>query len=163
MSQWWTGRAKYAMRHEEEAWAQPLVLAVRCRLDGAEHPLWCLLDTGAEFSVFGGEIARGLLERTGSDGNPATINTRHGKIEGTLERVEVSLVAEDGEGWISTSTQRCCLHRIGQGLQSSVQGCCSSTSASSFIPTRKATSTGGRSPTPTPTTARTGSQRFLAG
>jgi len=96
MTQWWTGRAKYAIRHEEPAWSTRLTTAVRCRFDDAAQHHWCLLDTGAEFSVFGGAIALALLERTGTGGESTSIHTRHGNVKGTLERLKVSLVAEEG-------------------------------------------------------------------
>jgi len=54
------------------------------------------IDTAAAYSMLEVEIAE-MLKILDGAGQPASISTRHGTIRGRLERIPVSLVAEEGE------------------------------------------------------------------
>ena len=57
-----------------------------------------LLDTGAAWSILGGDIAEVLSEQVGPAVEPITLDTRRGKMTGHLHRMMVSLLAEPGKG-----------------------------------------------------------------
>ena len=57
---WSTGAARY--KEGLETLEGQLVVAVRCRLDGVRNNVEALLDSGAEWSVFGGVLAESLIE-----------------------------------------------------------------------------------------------------
>jgi hypothetical protein len=69
---------------------------VQVRFEAIEMPLWAQLDTGADFSMLDAQVAEvlGLLD---GDGEPTTISTRLGLCAGRLERVPLSLMADQGE------------------------------------------------------------------
>jgi hypothetical protein len=93
----WTGRARYAMGREEPVWPAPLTTAVRCRFEGVDQETsWALFDTGAQWSMIGGDEARRLHGLVGAGGTPMTMATRLGRFDGTLERLRVAFVAEIG-------------------------------------------------------------------
>lgn len=73
-----------------------LIVAVRCRIDGANDNFAALLDTGAEWSVLGGALAESLL-RQEDLGLFVAMHTRLGRIEGRLQRLLVTLLANDGQ------------------------------------------------------------------
>jgi hypothetical protein len=55
------------------------------------------LDTGAEWSVVGGEISE-ILE-CGSPIASVIMSTRHGRLSGHLHRINISLLADPGCGF----------------------------------------------------------------
>lgn len=92
---WCTGWAGYLVGGR--ASGHPLVVGARCRLDGVAVTTNALLDTGAEWSVIGGDMAQ-LVEPYGSDTSIAiTYSTRLGLLEGHLYRLGVELVADQGQ------------------------------------------------------------------
>lgn len=93
-SPWSTGAALYRIGKKIHDGA--LVVAVDCRVD-AQGEVTALLDTGAEWSVFGGNLATSLLgsSRLLRD-RPMIMHTRLGAIEGWLRRLPVTLLANDG-------------------------------------------------------------------
>ncbi|HXV61541.1 MAG TPA: hypothetical protein VEK15_12665 [Vicinamibacteria bacterium] len=68
----------------------------RIRPGNLVTPILAQLETGAAWSVLNAEIARriGVLD---SQGESLTLSTRTGKIDGTLVKAPISLVADVGE------------------------------------------------------------------
>ncbi len=92
---WSGGAAQYLV--EREINEQLLVVAARCRLGQLEVEELALLDTAAQWSVIGGEVAELVLADAHDLGVASiTMSTRLGRIEGRLHRLPVTLVAEDG-------------------------------------------------------------------
>ena len=92
---WSIGAARY-----EEGLETPggqLVVAVRCRFDGVRNNVDALLDSGAEWSVFGGELAASLRDQATPMGIFSSMHTRLGRIQGQFHRLSVTLLADDGE------------------------------------------------------------------
>jgi hypothetical protein len=85
-----TCAAQFAISEEAH---EPLV-GVRCRLVDLGLETQALLDTGAEWSVVGGDMAD-ALSLTG--GAPMTMSTRFGKISGELHKIRFELLAEKGD------------------------------------------------------------------
>jgi hypothetical protein len=57
-----------------------------------------LLDTGAMWSVIDGDTADLLKDDLEDLESPVRLNTRHGSHTGTLQRLEVELLADPGAG-----------------------------------------------------------------
>lgn len=83
---------------------QPLVLAVRCRVDGVAGQMDALLDTGAQWSIFGGDIADLLFGRADDEEREITLTSRLGPVRGRLHRVTVSLIADEGSDLVVSSS-----------------------------------------------------------
>ncbi|MBX3273061.1 MAG: hypothetical protein KF729_22550 [Sandaracinaceae bacterium] len=92
--QWATGSARYGI--EQKQGLHTIVTAVECRLAGIEPRHFALLDTGSSWSVIGGDLAEQLTGGEGLGGS--SMHTRHGRIQGTLERIRVTLLAHPGHG-----------------------------------------------------------------
>jgi hypothetical protein len=93
-SAWSTGAARY--REGIEVPQGKLVVAVRCRFDGDHRAINALLDTGAEWSVFGGKIATRARRHALALGMSISMQTRRGRIHGEFHRTLVTLLADDG-------------------------------------------------------------------
>jgi hypothetical protein len=91
---WSVGAARYRVGHQTNE--GPLVVAVRCRIDELGDEVDALLDTGAKWSVLGGAVAQRFLDETQALGEPTTMSTRLGRIRGHLQRMSITLLAEDG-------------------------------------------------------------------
>ncbi|QTA86202.1 Uncharacterized protein dnm_022230 [Desulfonema magnum] len=65
-------------------------------MEGAED--YALLDTGASWSVIGGDIAAIIEEEIGEPIQSFPISTRLGKISDSLHRIDISLLAEQNSG-----------------------------------------------------------------
>ena len=74
-----------------------LLLAVAARLPGRSEDDLFLLDTGAAWSLVGGDIADAIGAVAGNSGQRVTMDTRLGTVHGTLERVTLTLPADAGE------------------------------------------------------------------
>lgn len=74
-----------------------VVVGVRCRFGnlGSDHV--ALLDTGAHWSVIGGEMAELLEDEAGEPIEIAAMSTRLGLIRGRLHRLVVTLSADEGD------------------------------------------------------------------
>jgi hypothetical protein len=72
-----------------------LIVAARCRLGTLETV--ALLDTGAEWSIFGGELAEDLEQAAEDEGRDVVMHTRLGRVGSRLYRLGVVLLADDGE------------------------------------------------------------------
>lgn len=89
-TEWATGSARYGL--ERKVALHTLVTAVECRLEGLDTRYLTLLDTGAHWSIIGGELARAIVARTGTAGLPMSLSTRLDSMLGTIERVRVTLL-----------------------------------------------------------------------
>ncbi len=91
---WAVGAAQFSPSHPHEA--GKLVVAVRCRLGSLSVEEYALLDTGAQWSVVGSDLAKALEGDFAEGGQPIRMSTRHGILEGVLRRLPVTLVADEG-------------------------------------------------------------------
>ncbi len=69
---------------------------VRIQAQSLDGVIFAQLDTGAAWSMLDAEIAD-ALSLLGGDGEPVTMSTLHGKINGRLERTSLAIVADEGE------------------------------------------------------------------
>lgn len=93
-SEWSGGAAQYFLEHEVNG--SVLVVAVRCKLGTLTVDELALLDTGAQWSVVGGELAELVAGDTGETGERVRISTRLGQFTGHLHRLSITLVADEG-------------------------------------------------------------------
>jgi hypothetical protein len=93
---WSRGCASFFMSYQIGFWNLPV--AVKCRVGSLEATDLALLDTGAEWSVIGGEVAEILKDEIGLPTESFSISTRLGKISGSLHRIPISLLAEQNSG-----------------------------------------------------------------
>lgn len=108
---WATGYARFEPLYKHEAYQ--LTVAVRCRIGNIPGELFALLDTGAQWSIIGGEVAEALQgdepetgahpsfpsgrrKRRQAIADEINISTRLGEFRGRLHRVQVTLVADSG-------------------------------------------------------------------
>lgn len=94
-SAWSTGGAQFAI--ERESTSTPLIVAARCRLGSKKNVEWALLDTGAQWSVIGGEVASSLEGEYCEIGPALTMTTRWGRFTGELRQLEITLEADEGD------------------------------------------------------------------
>jgi hypothetical protein len=88
-----TGRARFS---DHASWpAQTAEIYVRVELQGLGAPLLAQLDTGATWSVLNAEVAAELALLDGN-GEPMRLATRRGLVDGRLEEVALTIVADDG-------------------------------------------------------------------
>jgi hypothetical protein len=92
---WSTSCARYGIAADHEG--ALLTVAVRCTIAGLPFESQALLDTGAAWSIIGGDLAEMLGSRLGEPGQTMILLTRLGRIRGTLHPIEIVLVAERGE------------------------------------------------------------------
>lgn len=93
---WSCGCATFSLYHQVGHWRLPV--AVKCRIGSLKATDIALLDTGAEWSVIGGDIVETIQDDLYSPTETFAISTRMGRIEGTLYRLEISLLAEHNWG-----------------------------------------------------------------
>ena len=87
---WNTGSALFRISHEIDSWR--VTVAVRCRIERLESSL-ALLDTGAEWSVIGGDIAAEIRDEIGQPIESSRMRTHLGSIDGSLHHVNITLLA----------------------------------------------------------------------
>ena len=93
---WSTGYSSFFISHQLNSWRLPV--AVNCRLGNLESSDIALLDTGAEWSVIGGETAEILEDQLVHPIKLFKMSTRKGSISGSLYRIDISLLAEQNSG-----------------------------------------------------------------
>ena len=73
---------------------------MKCRIGSLEETYLALLDTGAEWSVIGGETAKILEDEDELDLPTESFNmsTRLGRIYGSIHRLNISLLAKQNYG-----------------------------------------------------------------
>ena len=103
---WSKGVAKFVV--QERIPEGLLVVGVRCRLADSSDQYLALLDTGAQYSVIGGEYAELVASQVHKTGGCLTMQTRLGKVEGDLCRMTITLIADDGDDLSVDSTVLLC-------------------------------------------------------
>ena len=74
-----------------------LTVAARCRISGIGNVELALVDTGAQWSLFGGELAD-IARECGSDmGWSLKYSTRLGVFDARCYRLDIELVADEGQ------------------------------------------------------------------
>lgn len=91
--QWSRGANRY--RVSEQHKDRQLVVAVECLVGDSPSREMALLDTGAEWSVIGGELAE-IVNAGPAMSEPIRMSTRLGIITGQLREVPVTFLAEEG-------------------------------------------------------------------
>lgn len=88
-----TGMSSYL---DEGPGRQGMAAGIHVRVEFEGVPVIALLDTGASWSVLTAELAQdlGLLEQ---EGEPLTLESRVGTIDGQLVSARIALLADDGE------------------------------------------------------------------
>jgi hypothetical protein len=94
---WSSGSSLYLVNSKVGYWRLPI--AVKCRVGNLEETDLALLDTGAEWSVIGGETAKILEDELDLPTESFTMSTRLGRISGSLYRINISLLANKNEGY----------------------------------------------------------------
>lgn len=94
---WSSGCSLYLVSSRVGHWRLPI--AVKCRVGNLEETDLALLDTGAEWSVIGGETAKILEGELELPTESFTMSTRLGRISGSLYRINISLLAEEYHGY----------------------------------------------------------------
>lgn len=90
---WNCGCSAFLVSTRVGQWRLPI--AVKCRIGNLEETDLALLDTGAEWSVIGGETAKILEAEIVFPTESFTMSTRLGRISGSLYRINISLLTED--------------------------------------------------------------------
>ena len=75
-----------------------MFVGVRCRVGSIATTDTALLDTGAEWSVIGADLAEYLQAELGPSLDQITLSTRHGPIRGALHRIKIELMADPDLG-----------------------------------------------------------------
>ncbi len=93
---WSTGSAEFRAMVKIDSW--PVTVAVQCRIEHLELDYFALLDTGAEWSVIGGDVLSLIEEQLGPPIRSLSISTRLGTIFGELHRVSITLLTDPNQG-----------------------------------------------------------------
>jgi hypothetical protein len=93
---WNSGCSLFFVSSKVGRWRLPV--AIKCRIGNLEETDLALLDTGAEWSVIGGETAKILENEIDFPTESFTMSTRLGKISGSLHRLNITLLAERNSG-----------------------------------------------------------------
>ncbi|MDQ1350605.1 MAG: hypothetical protein QG657_907 [Acidobacteriota bacterium] len=94
---WSSGCSIYLVSSRVGRWRFPI--AVKCRLGNLDATELALLDSGAEWSVMGGETAKILEDDLLLPTKSFIMSTRLGRISGSLYRINISLLAEENSGY----------------------------------------------------------------
>jgi hypothetical protein len=90
-----TGQARF---HDQAPGSQELTakIFVKIEFPGLDGSLLAQLDSGSAYPMLDSGIARALGVLDG-DGEPAQVDTRLGKVDGRLERIRLTLIADEGD------------------------------------------------------------------
>ncbi len=94
---WSSGCSSFLVSSKVGHWRLPI--AVKCRIGNLEETELALLDTGAEWSVIGGETAKVLEDELDLSTESFTMSTRLGRISGSLYRINIRVLAEENLGY----------------------------------------------------------------
>lgn len=94
---WSSGSSLYFVSSRVGHWRLPI--AVKCRVGNLEETDLALLDTGAEWSVIGGETAKILEDELDLPTESFMMSTRLGRIPGSLYRINISLLTDENPGY----------------------------------------------------------------
>lgn len=95
----WNAGSNVIYPFHEYAPGETLIVGVECtfpQLEKAEVEI-ALLDTGAQYSVVGKEMYAVISQILQPAGESIKMSTRRGSIKGSLERIEIRLMADSGE------------------------------------------------------------------
>lgn len=81
-----------------------LPIAVPCRVGGVPDDHLALLDTAAQWSLLGGDLAKLVRPLVEAPGDPFSMHTRLGSIHGELVRIPITLVADKGKDLVIDAT-----------------------------------------------------------
>ena len=93
---WNSGNAAFRAICEIDSWR--VTVAVQCQIEHFELDCFAFLDTGAEWSMIGGDTAALLEAHLGPPIRSLTMSTRLGRVFGELHRVSITLLADPGQG-----------------------------------------------------------------
>lgn len=91
---WAVGAARFWVDREQDGF--PLSVSAFCRLGSGALDDFALIDTGAAWSLIGGDLARVLAPQTFDLGIPMSMSTRLGLVRGSVHRLPVTLLADEG-------------------------------------------------------------------
>jgi predicted aspartyl protease len=102
---WSTGSAEFYIEAKDQRriTQNKIVVGVQCRIHDFDETDIALLDTGAQWSVIGGEVAQ-EFENYPIEVNDITIMTRYGNIRGNLVSATITLLADTGSDLSMEST-----------------------------------------------------------
>jgi hypothetical protein len=98
---WSTGSAEFYTDFDDKL--RKIIVGVQCRIGEIDEAYMALLDTGATWSIIGGEMAQDF-EGLPVDGPSITINSRFGDLTGDLKTLNITLVANHGDDLLVEST-----------------------------------------------------------
>lgn len=90
---WSTGLATFA---EFENGSRKIIVGVRCRIHSGEAEEIALLDTGSTYTVIGSELVEEFESQLIEEGQ-VKIRTYMGETKGALVRLDITLLAEEGD------------------------------------------------------------------
>ena len=93
---WSSGCSSFFVSYKVGHWRLPI--AVKCRIGNLEETDLALVDTGAEWSVIGGETANILEDELELPTESFSMSTRLGRISGSLYRINIRLLAKKNLG-----------------------------------------------------------------
>jgi len=88
---WSSGHSCFLICHEIGSWR--VSVAVKCLIGSLRESDYALLDTGAEWSVIGGDTALKIEDELSAPIGSSSISTRFGTIDGSLHHVNITLMA----------------------------------------------------------------------
>jgi len=98
---WSIGSAEFFVEPEDRR--GKIIVGVHCRIDDFEESDIALLDTGAQWSIAGGEVAQ-EFEDYPIEVRDVTLKSRYGDITGNLVISRITLLADDGSDLSMEST-----------------------------------------------------------
>jgi hypothetical protein len=93
---WSSGHSFFWVCHQISSWRVPV--AVKCMIGSLKEADFALLDTGAEWSVIGGDTAADIQDELGAPIESFRMSTRMGSIDGSLHHVNITLEAGENSG-----------------------------------------------------------------
>jgi hypothetical protein len=99
---WSTSCARYRVALEREG--ALFTIAVRCFIADLPLETQALLDTGAAWSIIGGDLADMLRLRLGEPGQTMILSTRLGRFRGDLHELDIVRPAEQGDSLTVTGS-----------------------------------------------------------
>ena len=93
---WSTGAAPY-YSHAPHPSRREIPVAIECRFGSLPEPDIPMLDTGATWSLVGGETARDLADELGPQLGVVQISTLSGLLTCSLRRIQVTFLADSGD------------------------------------------------------------------
>lgn len=91
---WNIGAAQFYNETDDRTYC----VGVICKLGEAEFNAIALLDTGSQWSVISSEIAESVAQVISESLGPITMHTSRGDYDGTLHRLQITLLADTGLG-----------------------------------------------------------------